>query len=73
MSLKMIEASRSPVYRRMGCSVISVANGGERQTSKNSCDSRTFRNSSYTVVCQVTFHSNPCIGCYQEDIDQLVA
>jgi len=56
MSLKMIEASRSPVYRRMGCRVISVASGGERQISKNSCDSRNFRNSSYIVrVCQVTF------------------
>jgi hypothetical protein len=49
MSLNMIEASRSPVYRRMGCKVISVASGGERQISKNSCDSRNFRNSSYIV------------------------
>lgn len=59
MSLNMIEASRSPVYRRMGCRVISVASGGERQISKNSCDSRNFRNSSYiSSRYQVTFHGN---------------
>lgn len=59
MSLNMIEASRSPVYRRMGCRVISVASGGERQISKNSCDSRNLRNSSYiSSRYQVTFHGN---------------
>ena len=63
MSLKMIEASRSPVYRRMGCRVISVASGGERQISKNSCDSRNFRNSSdISRYGQVTFQSNPGNG-----------
>ena len=58
MSQNMIEASRSPVYRRMGCKVISVASGGERQISKNSCDSRNFRNSSYISRYQVTLHGD---------------
>lgn len=45
MSLKMIEASSNPEYRRIGWTVTSVASAGVRQTSKNSCDFRTSLNS----------------------------
>jgi hypothetical protein len=45
MSLKIIDASRRPVYRWMGCKVIFVASSGVLHTSKNSCDFRTSRNS----------------------------
>ena len=50
MSQKMIAESSRPLYRRMGCSVTSVASEGVRQTSKNSCFSRTCRNSTWVVM-----------------------
>lgn len=45
MSLKMMAASSRPAYRRIGCSVTSVASSGVRQTSKKPCFARTSRNS----------------------------
>ena len=45
MSLKMMAASSSPLYLRVGCSVISAAKGGLLQISKKPCFFRRARNS----------------------------
>lgn len=45
MSEKMMAASNKPWNLRMGCRVISQANEGVRQHSKNSLVSLIFRNS----------------------------